>query len=61
MTKRSKRLKKGIESIGEQIELHKKKMKAAQESGNIGLVDYYEKEIDSMEAALKKKQSILSK
>ncbi len=61
MPKRRKRLKKGVESIKEQIELHKQKLKAAQESGNIGLADYYEKEIDSMEAALRKKQDILSK
>ena len=61
MPKRSKRLRKGIESIGEQIELHKEKLKAAERSGNIGLSDYYEKEIESLEAAIRKKRSILDK
>jgi hypothetical protein len=61
MPKRSKRLKKGIESIREQIELHKEKLKAAQKSGNIGLSDYYEKEIGSLEAALGKKRKTLDK
>jgi peptidoglycan hydrolase CwlO-like protein len=59
MPKRSKRLKKGIESIRDQIELHKQKLRAAQKSGNIGLSDYYEKEIESLEAAIRKKQKIL--
>ena len=61
MPKRSKRLKKGIVSIREQIELHKEKLKAAEKSGNIGLADYYEKEIDSLESAIRKKQSVLNK
>jgi len=61
MPKRSKRLKKGIVSIREQIELHKEKLKAAEKSGNIGLTDYYEKEIDSLESAIRKKQSVLNK
>ena len=61
MAKRRKRLKKGIESIAKQIELHKEKLRAAQKSGDIGLADYYEKEISSMEASLRKKQGILSK
>jgi hypothetical protein len=61
MPKRSKRLKKGIESISEQIELHKEKLRLAQQSGNIGLSDYYEKEIESLEAALGKKRKALGK
>jgi hypothetical protein len=56
---RRKKLRKGIDSIGEQIMLHKQKLEAAQKAGNIGLVDYYEKEISSMEAALLKKQAAL--
>ena len=59
MPKRRKRLRKGIESIREQIELHKEKLKAAEKSGNIGLTGYYEKEIESLEAALGKKRKIL--
>ena len=50
---------KGIESISEQIELHKQKLRLAEKSGNIGLADYYEKEIESLESALKQKQVIL--
>lgn len=61
MPKRRKRLKKGIESIREQIELHKEKLRAAEKSGNIGLADYYDKEIESLEAALGKKRKILDK
>jgi len=60
MPKRKKRLRKGIESIREQIELHKEKLKAAEKSGNIGLSDYYEKEIESLESAIRKKQSALA-
>jgi hypothetical protein len=61
MPKRRKRLRKGIGSIRGQIEVHKGKLKAAERSGNIGLADYYEKEIESLESALRKKQGILSK
>jgi len=61
MPKRKKRLRKGIESIREQIELHKEKLKAAERSGNIGLTDYYEKEIESLESAIRKKRSFLTK
>ena len=61
MPKRKKRLRKGIESISKQIELHKQKLKAAEKSGNIGLSDYYEKEIGSLESALRKKRGILDK
>jgi predicted nucleotidyltransferase len=43
----------------EQIELHKQKLKAAEKSGNIGLADYYEKEIESLESALGKKRKVL--
>ena len=59
MPKRRKRLRKGIESIREQIGIHREKMRQAEKAGNIGLVNYYEKEIESMEAALMKKQSAL--
>lgn len=37
-----------------QIELHKSKLKAAEESGNIGLANYYEKEIEHFEQAKEK-------
>ena len=59
--KRKKRLKKGIESLKEQIELHREKKKLAEESGMPELVSYYEKEIESKEEAKRKKQEILDK
>ena len=59
--KRKKRLKKGIESLKEQIELHREKKKLAEESGLQELVSYYEKEIESKEEAKRKKQEILDK
>ena len=59
--KRKKRLKKGIESLKEQIELHIEKKKLAEESDMPELVSYYEKEIESKEEAKRKKQEILDK
>jgi len=59
MPKRKKRLKKGIESIRKQIEIHKNKLEEAKKSGNIGLAEYYEKEIKNLESALEKRQDIL--
>lgn len=46
-----KRSKKGIESIAKQITVHQEKLKKAQESGNIGLINYYEKEMEHFERA----------
>ena len=45
MANRKKRLKKGIESVEEQIELHKEKLRKAKEEGKIDLEGYYEKEL----------------
>jgi len=59
--KRKKRLKKGIESLKEQIELHIEKKKLAEESNLPELVSYYEKEIESKEEAKRKKQELLDK
>ena len=47
--KRKKRLEKGVQSIEEEIEIHKKKMQEAKEEGNLELVDYYNKEISGLE------------
>jgi hypothetical protein len=46
--KRKKRLEKGIESIKEQIELHKAKLKKAEEEGQEELMDYYYKELNNL-------------
>lgn len=59
--KRKKRLKKGIESLKEQIALHEEKKKQAEEAGLPELVRYYEREIVSKEEAMKKKKEILDK
>lgn len=49
MTKRRKRLKKGIESLKKQKKIHLEKKKLAKELGQEELVRYYEKEIQSIE------------
>ena len=56
-----KRLKKGIDSLKEQIEIHEKKKKKAEEADMKELVGYYEKEILSKEKALKEKKALLDK
>lgn len=61
MVNRKKRLKKGIESIKKQIELHEEKKKKAEQEDNIELVDYYEKEIESMAKDKEKKEKMLEK
>lgn len=49
MVKRKKRLKKGIESLEKQKKIHLEKKKIAEELGQKELVEYYEKEIKSIE------------
>ena len=61
MASRKKRLKKGIESIKKQIELHEEKKTKAERGGNIELVDYYEKEIESKKRDKKEKERMLEK
>ena len=61
MVNRKKRLAKGINSLDEQIEIHREKKKIAEEEDNLELVDYYEKEIRAKEETLKRKQEILDK
>ena len=61
MTNRKKRLKKGIESIGKQIELHEEKLRKAEEEDNVELADYYTKEIKSMKEDKEEKERILEK
>lgn len=48
MVKRKKRLLKGISSLENQIEIHRKKLKQAQKEGEVDLEKYYEKEIDAL-------------
>ncbi len=61
MTKRKKRLEKGIESIAEQIKIHHKKERKAVEEGDLELVGYYEKEIKTLEQNKKKKEEQIKK
>lgn len=57
-----KRVKKGIESLEKQVALHKKKLKRAEEDGDIGLAAYYEKELENFEKAIEKsKRRIMPK
>ncbi len=59
MTNRKKRLKKGIKSLGEQIEYHKEKREQAEKEGNIELEEYYRKEIYKLENAKERKEDNL--
>jgi len=61
MVNRKKRLKRGIDSLKEQIEIHENKKKQAEKADFPELVKYYEKEIKAKEQAMKKKKEILDK
>ena len=61
MTNRKKRLKKGIESLQEQIEIHKEKKQKAEEEENEYLTRDYIKEIEAKEKDRENKQAILDK
>lgn len=59
MTKREKRLEKGIESLEEQKKIHEEKRVKARELGNEELVHYYDKEIEKFEKESAKKKDKL--
>lgn len=61
MTNRKKRLKKGIESLEEQIQIHKEKLQKAEEENNSELVSYYRKEIISKTTDKQEKERLLDK
>ncbi len=61
MANRKKRLHKGIESIEKQIKLHEEKLQKAEEEDNIGLTEYYKKEIAAKKKDKEEKQRILDK
>lgn len=54
-----KRVKKGINSLQEQIEHHKEKLEQAKEEGNVELEGYYQKEIFALESVKKRKEEKL--
>jgi len=61
MVNRKKRLKKGIESLEKQIEIHEEKLKKAQEEDNIELAEYYKKEINAKKRDKEEKERLLRK
>lgn len=61
MPNRNKRLKKGIESLQKQIQLHEEKLKKAQHEGKLELIGYYQKEIESKKKDKEKKEKLLKR
>ena len=61
MTNRKKRLKKGIESLEEQVRIHEDKRQKAREEGKIELEEYYEKEIEAKKKDIEKKIRLFNK
>ena len=61
MTKREKRLEKGIASLEEQKALHEKKLELAKSLGQTELVRYYTKEIASFEERKKDREEKLKR
>ena len=59
MTKREKRLQKGIESIGKAIKEHEIKKDNAIEKGKVELADYFEKEIETLKKRKKNREDKL--
>ena len=61
MVNRKKRLKKGIESLEAQIQLHEEKKKIAESDGNVDLANYYEKELTAKRKDKEEKKRMLNK
>ncbi|MBI2546124.1 hypothetical protein HYV81_03010 [Candidatus Woesearchaeota archaeon] len=61
MANRKKRLKKGIDSLSEQLKLHEIKLKKAEKDGNIGLASYYKKELAGKKKDFDRKKRMLEK
>lgn len=61
MVKRKKRLERGIESLGKQIDLHKIKREKALEEDKIELAAYYTTEIEAKKRDLGKKKYLLNR
>lgn len=54
-----KRIRKGLESVRKQIELHKKKLENAIKEGKAELADYYKKEIERLVSEVKRREHLL--
>lgn len=61
MTKRKKRLEKGISSLDEQIKFHEEKLARAKTDGDDILERYYEKEIEALRKTKQRKENQLEK
>lgn len=61
MVNRKKRLQKGIVSLEKQIRLHEEKLRKAEEEDNLGLSEYYRREIAAKKRDKEEKQRILNK
>lgn len=61
LAKRSKRLRKGIESIERQMSLHEEKRTRAREQKNEPLDEYYRKEIARLKREREKKEQLLKR
>ena len=61
MANRKKRLQKGIISLGKQIKLHEEKLRKAEQEDNIGLAEYYKKEISAKKKDKEEKERLLDK
>ena len=59
--KRKKRLEKGIESIEEEISLHREKRDKADKEGKLELAGYYDKEILALERTKDRKTNQFEK
>lgn len=60
MANRKKRLRKGIKSIERQIKLHEEKLEKAEKEDNMGLAEYYKKELMAKKKDIEKKKRILN-
>jgi len=58
---RKKRLRKGIDSLEEEISHHEAKMAAAKKAGNEGLTKYYDRELDNLRRQRENKKRKLDK
>ena len=58
---RRKKVKKGLESVKKQIQLHEGKKRKAHEEGNVILEEYYEKEISQLENEVYRREKLLKR
>ena len=59
--KRKKRAKKSIKSIKKRIKEHELKLKEAEKENKIELVDYYQKELQTLKESLNNKKKIIER